>query len=330
MTTKAEMSLVADRDDSPVFTLAAKIADLCEGIDPVPFHADLIAGVNALAGERHFRWILSRGGWHRLGGVIDAQGRRIADSLEKWLEAMQAEFADDVDDFVDAYRDKGYRVTHLEGDSHYLAAVTGKGAADFLQLEVEEIQEVPVRPLIAEGWEPEDWEDLIDPLDLESNPDGLSSFPKRYLFRRLTPVAEFLPTLAASDSANVRRMIEDWDASSAGKTERFCDHWVLGIRDQLAGSKRLPQARILTGDSVTLGCDCNQAGWTTGELAACIRQFDHDAGYPFAWYFHMVASKHVGTTCALSVMNEHKDDYAYLPERDLSLLEGWLDSPYRA
>ncbi|MGB1110104.1 MAG: hypothetical protein ACPG4N_07095 [Gammaproteobacteria bacterium] len=320
-------------DETPALTLAPKIAELCKGITPVPFHADLIAGVNDLSGDLHFRWILSRGGWYRLGGVIDADGNHVAESLEKWLTAQQEAFNDDLDEFLDEYRDRGYRVTHLEGDSHYLTATTGKGAAEFLQLEVEEVQEVPVRPLIAEDWEPDDWQELIDPMDLENNPDELSQFPRRYLFRRLTPIPEFLASLGEGDSnsANLRRMIRDWDESTAAKTEHFCDHWALGIRDQLADGKRLPQARILTGDSVELHCHCSRTEpWKEGELAACIRRFDHDAGYSFAWFFHMIASKHVGSTCALVVMNEHQGEYAYVPQRDLKLLEAWLDSPYRA
>lgn len=338
MSNKVEMTLVSAREADPtearsIRELGEKIAEFCQQITPVAFHSDLIAGVNELAGDLHFRWVLSRGGWHRPGGVIDANGECVAASLEKWLEGKQQEFADDIDDFVDAYADKGYRITHLEGDSHYLAAVTGKGAAEFLQLEVEELQEVPVRPLIAPGWVPDDWQDLIEPIDVENELDSISRFEKRYAFRRLTAVTDLMERLKdkGSASADAARMLREWDASSAGKTELFCDHWVLGIRDGRSGNQHAPQVRVLNGKSVRTHCECQpEQPLLEGELARCMRDFDQLAGYPFAWYFHMLASKDVKLGCGLAVMNEHQGDYAYLPARDLQLLEGWLDSPYRA
>lgn len=328
----AEFPNVGRVAEDPLITLANKAAQLCDRAAPEPFHSALLVGINELDEALRFHWILSRGGWYRIGGVVDADGRRIADNLEQWVRAKQAEFDDDLDAFIEAYGERGYRVTHLEGESHYFTAPTGKGAAQFLQLEVEDVQEVPVRPLLAAGWEPDDWEELIEPMEPVNDPDARSPFPRRYLFRRLLPIDEFLRTLPeyAPSRADVRRMLRDWDRSSAGKLERFCDHWAIGIRD--AGTPDgAPQARVLTASGHPLGCECGRAeAWAEGELAACTHNFDHAAGYPFAWYFHMVAGMKVGTACALAVMDEHNGDYAYLPDRDHLILEDWVNAPYRA
>ena len=50
---------------------------------------ELISRVPAMGG-RPFRFVLSRGGWYRPGGVVRADGVRVAASLEAWAEAELA------------------------------------------------------------------------------------------------------------------------------------------------------------------------------------------------------------------------------------------------
>lgn len=323
-----------DRPDTdPLVVLTHAIAGLCEQSSPEPFHATLLAGINELDPELHFRWVLSRGGWYRLGGVIDDQGQPISSSLNHWLADMQEHFEGDLDAFMDVYADLGYRVTHIEGESHYFTAPTGRRAQDFLQLEIEETQEIPVRDLFPADWEPEDWEDLADPMDLPSNPDELSETPRRYLFRRITPMADFIETMeqAPDGRADLPRMLHDWDRSSAGKLQRFCEHWAVGIQAE-QGKDGSPHARVLKAEGPKLPCDCKKEGpWDEGELSQCVLRYDQAAGYPFAWYFHLVGGRGVDAACALRVFEEHEDGgYAYLPSRDRRLLEAWLNGPYRA
>ena len=62
-------------------------------------------------------------------------------------------------------------------------------------------------------------------------------------------------------------------------------------------------------------------------LAVLLNRFDAQAGYPFAWYFHMLkglVSPHVGE----AVQRDLAQDYAYLPDRDAAVLKQWAASPY--
>jgi hypothetical protein len=64
------------------------------------------------------------------------------------------------------------------------------------------------------------------------------------------------------------------------------------------------------------------------ELSDQIHAFDRAAGYPAAWYFHLVAGALVPRDIAQRVMQDMAEDYHYLPESEARLLEGWIDSPY--
>ena len=46
--------------------------------------AGITRELTRIAPQYAFREVLARGGWYRLGGVVDAQGRHIADDLEGW------------------------------------------------------------------------------------------------------------------------------------------------------------------------------------------------------------------------------------------------------
>jgi len=68
---------------SPQVLDTVRLAELCAGQDP----AQGLEGVAAaLAGQLpglQFRPALSRGGWHRLGGVVDREHRRVARHLRQ-------------------------------------------------------------------------------------------------------------------------------------------------------------------------------------------------------------------------------------------------------
>jgi hypothetical protein len=51
--------------------------------------------------------VLSRGGWYRLGGVVDTAHERLSDHLETWAEHELAAHDDDMATLCDAYADRG-------------------------------------------------------------------------------------------------------------------------------------------------------------------------------------------------------------------------------
>jgi len=47
-----------------------------------------------------------------------------------------------------------------------------------------------------------------------------------------------------------------------------------------------------------------------------------------AWYFHMLTSKAVPHWVAQSVVEDALAGFAYLPQRDVDVVRGWLHRPY--
>jgi len=71
------MTSTATRIDLPT-GIDLKVAQVCQAL---PEGADLGAlteAIRAVLPGLDIRHVLSRGGWHRLGGVVDLDGRRIA------------------------------------------------------------------------------------------------------------------------------------------------------------------------------------------------------------------------------------------------------------
>jgi hypothetical protein len=66
------------------------------------------------------------------------------------------------------------------------------------------------------------------------------------------------------------------------------------------------------------------------EMGDQIRNFDRAAGYPGAWYFHIVASKLVPDTIAQSLKRDLDNGYHYLADKDLNLLSKLVANPYYA
>ena len=81
-------------------------------------------------------------------------------------------------------------------------------------------------------------------------------------------------------------------------------------------------------------CNLERLAWTPGlsgaDLANRLHTYDHEAGYPMAWFSHMVASTGVSHRIGLQVANDHQQGFSYLPEPDLNLLRSWVAAPYRA
>lgn len=296
------------------------------GISPDAGIAGLEADLKRLAGL-DFKWVLTRGNWHRLGGVVDAGRHPLSSNIAQWAER---ESGGGLEQLIARHGDRGYFATRLAGQSHYFTAVQGDNPEDFLQLEIEELQEVIDRPLFDPEWQPESLEEFIDPPD----PPRLDPAPvgrPYYLFRRLIPVAELLREAPQENRAlaNLRRFFDDWRQSSAFEGEPFCRHWVLALREYLDsdGEQRLSARPLGTfaGKPPELPADEAIQG---AELANAIHGYDRRLGYPFAWYFALVSSKGANFPLAEAVLRDQMGAYDYLPARDLKVLRRWEEWPY--
>ena len=283
----------------------------------------LLAAVQAERPDLEVRHVMTRAGWHRLGGVVDLEGNRIAHNLAEWAES---ESGGDIDELLFKLSDVRYFATRLNGRTHYLVAPTGPLARDFIQIEIEELQEVLDRTLTDPDWFPETLAEFVDPFDFPRvQPDPVGA--PRFLFRRLTHI----PDLIGSSDAGpkLRRFLDDWDRSSSAESESFCHHWVLAIRAyQDRDSEERMSAKpvsVLTGRIPALPDGAVARG---AKLANQIHGFDREAGYAFAWYFHMLTSREVSHKLAESVHADLMGAYAYLPARDLKILRDWYREPY--
>lgn len=284
---------------------------------------DILANLQPQVPELRLCYAMVRTGWYRLGGVVDADYERVAQRIGEWAEAQ-------CDGDLDLLMDKCANIhgfaTRLEGCTHYITAVTGERAQDFVQVEVEQVQEVIERPLWDPDWMPDDLEDFIDPLDFPHlEPEAVG--PPRLLFRRLVRVADFLDS---DDSGrNIKRFLDDWDRSSVGESTRFCDHWILSIREyrDTQGDGHLSANPIpLLGAGVPDLPDEAVARGAT--LANLIHGFDRHRGYHFAWYFHMLTQPRVSYQLAQAVHADLMGAFDYLPARDIAVLRDWYNAPY--
>ena len=307
---------------------AEGLVEACLSTLPGQGLAQLIGGLGETPAEVMPERVLTRSGWHRLGGVVDGGYRRVAESIAQWVEQ---ESGGEVEQLVSRYAGAGYFATRLRGQTHYLVFPKGGAAADFVQLEVEELQEVLDRYLIDPDWLPESLEEFIDPLDyprVQPEPIG----EPRFLFRRMTDMkallAEEPEAPSDRDRAKLRRFLADWEQSSAGTAAPFCRHWVVALREtpasdggQLLSARPVPTAGALP----TLAPYDGARG---PKLANRIHRFDHEAGYPFAWYFHMLCGRLVPFELGEAVAADLAGDFAYLAPRDHQLLQEWRRRPY--
>lgn len=306
-----------------VMILAAEI----EKLAPRPHHSRLLEMANKIRPGCAFRYALNRGGWYRPGGVVTADGARIADNVESWVKAQGS---DDVDEFVERYMDSGLLVTRHTGRTHYFVAAYGPAPADFLQLEVEELQEVLDRQLLDIENPPNDIQELIEPV-LPALLDAQAVGVPYYRFRRLIDARQIIArtTPAYGNKDGLARLITEWSYSSAALHGHFSDHWLIALREHL-DRYRNP---VITAALVS----CHERSlkpfqWNTElsgiEMSRQLQAFDRAAGFPAAWYFHLVAGTITPPRIAYAVVRDLDNKFNYLPDSEAALLKNWMNNPY--
>lgn len=306
------------------------IAEL-EAAPPRPHHSGVVeAASRGLPGEL-FRYVLSRGGWYRPGGVVRPDGVWVAANLEAWAEAELAGCDGDMEAFIEGHGDDGLLATRHSGRTHYFVAPYGPAPADFLQLEIEELQEVLDRRLFS-GEPPADLQELIEPLQpsaLEAHPVA----PPYYRFRRLTDMRYVAARLPAplGQAHPLARFLGEWMSSQRRLKDHFCDHWLIALREH-QDRYRNP---VLSASPVSLHARALKPfHWNPQargvDAAGQLQAFDRAAGYPGAWYFHMVAGGLAPRAIAGVLAGDLDQGFRYLREQDAGLLVDWMRAPYSA
>lgn len=310
-------------------SLAPAIVETCTHTAVNTGPAGLVAALGSVVPEWKFRHAFSRGGWYRLGGVYDGAGERVSDSLEAWVDAELDARGGELEALLDDYAGQAHYASRLVGQTHYLVAPSGEGAGDFIQLEIECLQEVRAHALFATT--PDSVEDLVDPPRAAGSaalpPIGLPT----YTFRRLQHVGDFLRRMLVQkpEPAPIHRLLTDWDRSSAGIASAFSNHWVILTQEH---QDRYQQPVLHARPLATLAGHPPEfsAGESTRGVAlgdALIR-FNRAVGYPMAWYFHMLTTKAVPYWVAQAVVEDALAGFAYVPEKDVAAVRDWLHRPY--
>ena len=307
------------------------VAEMCVRVPVSAGAAGLAKELVKLSPQLFFRDVLTRGGWYRLGGVIDADGDHIADDLGIWAEVELAKCGDDFQALAEACEGRGLRATRLNGKTHYLVASTGSLAEDFLQVEIEELQEVVSHELFT-GEMPGNLEELADPARAGKTKDGFVPLGAPfYALRRVTDVAAFLRRMAEQkpEVQNVQRFFDAWQASSAGVSTLFSNHWVLGVREYIDRYHQpILQATPVAAVNGLAPRFAGAFGARGMVLYEALQQFDRRLGYPMAWFFHMLTTKRVPHAVANAVVDDVQAGFSYLPERDVKVIKDWLHRPF--
>jgi hypothetical protein len=128
-------------------SLAPAIVETCAKVHVSSGPGALVKALSNALPEWKFRHALSRGGWYRLGGILDNNGQRVSDSLESWVEAGIDQRDGDFAQFGDDFAGQKLYATRLVGQTHYLVASADDSSDGFLQLEIEDLQEMRVHQL---------------------------------------------------------------------------------------------------------------------------------------------------------------------------------------
>ena len=313
-------------DETSLSELSAEI----EALPPRPHHSALLEIANRIRPGCTFRYALNRGGWYRPGGVIAADGRRVADSLEKWAKAELEDCNGDMGELVERYADNGLLVTRHTGRTHYFVAAYGPAPSDFLQLEVEELLEVLDRQLIDADKLPEDLQELTEPIApavLEAQPVGTP----RYRFRRLIDMRQTVARVSFADGRNagLPRLLAEWLHSSAAARGHFSDHWIVALREHQDRYRNpVVSASLISCHARELKPFQWNPDLSGVDMSAQLQAFDRAAGYTSAWYFHLVAGTFTPPGIAYAAMRDLDADFHYLPDTEAALTRSWVAAPY--
>lgn len=306
------------------------LARICKNTMPAANDQALLLQLQALAPNCPVHLARIGDEWYRLGGIIDSNGQRIASNLVEWTERTYIECGKNLAALIEHARQQKLIATRQTGNTLHFVIQLGSLAQDFIQIDIDKTHEIADRWLVSVEQPPEDLEEVIDPI----NPAAIDAFSigtARYSYRRKTDVAVFMDEINRYHNTRhpAQRFIDDWNRSSAGHKAVFSRDW--GIRPfQHTGryGEQIINVEIVNTTVKNLPHMDSIAGKKGTALSNLLTRFDRLAGYPFAWFFYMIKGKLVSPNCGIAVHQDVNGHFAYLPERDITVLNDWMNEPY--
>ena len=109
-------------------SLSPAIVETCAKTPLSAGQAGLVKALGTALPDWKFRHSIGRGGWYRLGGIVDPSGHRVSDSLESWVEDALDERDGNMGQLIDDFSGQELYATRLVGQTHYLVAQSGEAA----------------------------------------------------------------------------------------------------------------------------------------------------------------------------------------------------------
>ncbi len=313
------------------FKLAGQdITDCCKKIIPGQNDELLLQKLQNLIPDYPIRLAYTGEEWYRLGGVVNAQGKHIANDIIEWVERSYVECGQNLHTLIEYTLEQGLIATKQTGKTLSFVVQTGCNAEDFTLIEIDKTHEVTDRMLVDEHNPPEDLEEFIDPLQpfcIENTGLGHS----RYTYRRKTDVKLFMEVINEYHPGEhpVQRFMQDWNRSSAGQKFQMSQDWLIRPYRHIGRfGEQIVNVEIFNINKTNLPHLEDFSGIKGTSLGNILSRFDRQVGYTFAWFFYMLKGKLVSTHSAESVFRDLSNDFAYLPERDEAILRDWIAQPY--
>lgn len=306
-----------------------QLAKICKNTLPTQNDEVLLNKIQALIPDCNVHLARTGDEWYRLGGVVDMNGKRIAQNLIEWTERTYIECGRDLQTLIDHTRDLQLIATRQTGNTLYFVIQTGKKAEDFIQIDIDKTHEISDRLLVGEH-QPEDLEEFIDPLE----PECIETFcigSAHYAYRRKTDVAVFMDEINKyhHEEHPVQRFMDDWNRSTAGQTNTMSDDWIIRPYRHIGRfNEQIISVELINTQNKNIPRLEDIAGKKGVALQTLLTRFDRQVGYSFAWFFYMLKGKLVPAQLATAVFKDITGDYSYLPERDIAVLKDWMSSPY--
>jgi hypothetical protein len=312
-------------------TLAGQVlTECCKNSIPGQTDDVLLEKLQSLTPDYSVKLAMSGDEWYKLGGIVDMAGNRVANDITEWVERTYIECGQNLQTLIEHSLEQKLIATKQTGKTLYFVIQTGQAAEDFILIEIDKTHEVSDRMLVNEQHPPEDLEEFIDPL----NPCCIESYSlgrSRYTYRRKTDVRLFMEVInqRQPEKHPVQRFMDDWNRSSAGQKTAMCGDWLIRpYRHTGRFGEQVVNAEIVNIHADNLPQMEDITNKKGNSLSNLLNRFDRQIGYPFAWYFYMLKGRNVLPHCADSVYRDVAKDYAYLPQRDIAVINDWVKQPY--